>query len=88
MALPFTTRLRMFHAGSLAFPLGRLVGMERARRVRILARLARALGRFDRVRVVPLFGGKLSIGLLLLLDHERDPSAFLPGNDLTGSRQG
>jgi hypothetical protein len=74
--------------GSLAFALGRLVRMGRSRRVRILTRLARTLGRFDRVRVVPVFGGELSIGLLLLLDHARDPSALLPGNDLTGSRQG
>jgi hypothetical protein len=73
--------------GSLAFPLGRLVRMGRARRVRILARLARTLGRFDRVSVVPLPVRELSIGFLLLLDHERDPSASLPGNDLTGSGQ-
>jgi hypothetical protein len=62
--------------------------MGRTRRVRILARLSRAFGRLDRVSVVPLFGRGLSIGLLLLLNHERNPSAFLPGNDLTGSRQG
>jgi hypothetical protein len=62
--------------------------MGRARHVRILAWLARTLGRFDRVSVVPLLGRERSIGLLLLLDHERDPSVFLPGNDLTGSRQG
>jgi hypothetical protein len=40
------------------------------------------------VSVVPLLGRELSFGLLLLFDHERDPSARLPGNDLTGSRQG
>jgi hypothetical protein len=74
--------------GSLPFPLGRLVWMRRARRVRVLARLAGALGRFDRVSVMPLLGRELSVGLLLLLDHQRDPNALLPGNDPTGNRQG
>jgi hypothetical protein len=74
--------------GSLPFPLGWIIRMPRARRVRILARFGRALGRFDRVSVMPLSGCGLAIGLLLLLDHERVPNALLPGNDPTGNRQG
>jgi len=62
--------------------------MGRARRVGILARFARTLGRFDRVRVVAILRCAFSVGLLLLIDHERDPNALLPGNELTGNRQG
>ena len=71
--------------GRLSFPLGRLVRMRWARRVRILARLTRALGRFDRVRVVPLLGSVLSVGLLVLLDHDRDPNSHLPGDCAGGA---
>ena len=62
--------------------------MRRARLIRILTRLARTLSRFDRVRVVPILGCAFSVGPLLLFDHERDPYALLPGNELTGNRQG
>jgi hypothetical protein len=74
--------------GRLPFPLGRLVRMRRARRVRILARLTRALGRFDRVRIVPLLGCELSVGFLVLLDHDRDPNSLLPSNEPASNRQG
>jgi len=74
--------------GRLAFPLGRLVRMRWARRVCILARLTRALGRFDRVRVVPLLGCGLCRGLLLSLHHERAPISLPPRNEPTGNRQG
>jgi hypothetical protein len=40
------------------------------------------------VRVVPLLGSELSVGLLVLLDHERDPNLHLPSNEPTGNRQG
>jgi hypothetical protein len=74
--------------GCLSFPLGRLVRMRWAWRVRILAGLTRALGWFDRVRVVPLVASELSVGLLVLLDHDRDPNLLLPSNEPAGNRQG
>jgi hypothetical protein len=87
-AMPLATSLRMFHAGAPTVPLGRLVRMRWARRVRILTRLTFALGRFDRVCVVPLVGCELSVGLFVLLDHDRDPNLLLPSNEPTGNRQG
>jgi hypothetical protein len=71
----------------LPLPFGGLVRMRRAWLVRILARLARTLGRFDRVRVVPLLGRKLCSGILLL-DHVRDSIALPPDDVATGNRQG
>ena len=62
--------------GDLALPFGRLVRMRRARLVHLIARLARALGRFDRVRVVTLLGRGSCRGLLLLIDHDRNPYAL------------
>src|SRR5215208_2257904 len=61
----------------LPFPFGRLVRMGRAWLVRILARLACALGWFHRVSVVPVLGCALYVGLLLI-DHERDLDSFPP----------
>lgn len=74
--------------GRLAFPLGRLVRMRWARRVCILARLTRALGWFDRVRVVPLVGCGLYRGLILPLYHERNLISLPPRDKPTGIRQG
>ena len=68
----------------LPLPFGRLVRMRRARLVRILTRLARTLGRFDRVVVVPVFSRGPCRGLLLLLDHDRDLSALPPDDEPTG----
>jgi hypothetical protein len=51
--------------------------MRRARLVCILARFPRTFGRFDRVRVVPFFS-RGPRGLLLLLDHDRDPNVLPP----------
>jgi hypothetical protein len=62
--------------------------MRRTRLVRTVTRLARTLGRFDRVGVVSFIGCALCFGLLLLLDHGRDSNALLLGNDPTGNRQG
>jgi hypothetical protein len=71
----------------LPLPFGRLIRMRRAWLVRILARLARTLGRFHRVRVVPLLCRELCGGLPLL-DHVRDPLALPPDDVATGNRQG
>jgi hypothetical protein len=62
--------------------------MRRARLIRILTRLARALDRFDRVRVVPLIGHNAARRLVLLIDHNRDPNALPPDDDQTSNRQG
>jgi hypothetical protein len=58
------------------------------RRVCILARLKRALGRFDRVRIVPLVGCGLWRGLLLPLHHERAPNSLPSSNKSIDNRQG
>jgi hypothetical protein len=63
--------------GSLSFPLSRLVWMRRARLVPVLARLARTLGGFDRVSVMPLLSCALSVGLLHI-DHDCDSISLLP----------
>ncbi len=71
----------------LPLPFGRLVRMRWARLVRNLTRFARTLGWFDRVVVVPVFSRGPCRGLLLL-DHDRDPSALPPDDEPTGYRQG
>jgi hypothetical protein len=74
--------------GRLPISLGRLVRMRWTRRVCILARLKRALGRFDRVRIVPLIGCGLWRGLLLPLHHERAPNSLPSSNKSINNRQG
>ena len=62
--------------------------MRWTRRVCILARLTRALGRFDRVRIVPLVGSGLWRGLLLPLHHERAPNSLPSSNKPTDNWKG
>jgi hypothetical protein len=62
--------------------------VRRAWLVCVITWLACTLGWFDRVRVVPLVGHNAARWLVLLIDHNRDPSALPPDDDQTSNRQG